>query len=122
MSDHGGNRAPAGQHVLEGERLHLKERLVLAEARGPFHPRNHEVVGAVVGVGEEIGVIEQRRGAPIPVLARFGGHVIGMLVLPGELVREGEAIAWLRVGDDDAVAHAPDNERRLGDAARRVAV
>jgi biotin carboxyl carrier protein len=83
------------ERLLEGERLHLPERLIVADARGPFRPLA-EVVGEVVEHGQVIGVIEGREREE-PVVSRFRGRVLALLAHAGELVREGEPIACLHV-------------------------
>lgn len=82
--------------VPAGERLHLLERVVVAQARGRFRPLEVDVLGAVVSPGDTIGLIEQRKEVHAAV-STFGGQIVDLLVGPGELVREGEPIAWLRV-------------------------
>jgi biotin carboxyl carrier protein len=81
---------------LAGERTNLVERVIVATETGRFHPLPEQVVGRVVTRGETIGMIGQRRESR-PVVSRFTGRIIDMLVHPGEHVRNGEPIAWLRV-------------------------
>ena len=84
---------------VEGEMLEVLERLVVASHRGRFCPLDKPVVATIIGKGDAVGWIEQL-GNVQPVLSPFGGRVIGMLVHPGELVREGEGVAWLRLADE----------------------
>ncbi len=81
--------------TLYGELLDVPERVIVAPSVGIFRP---SVVadGAVVDAGEEIGVVEGL-GVSIPVLSPFRGMLIGMLAFPGERLREGQPVAWLRV-------------------------
>lgn len=86
----------------DGEHTHLRERLVVAEERGRFQPLADELVGTVVSDGQLIGVVEHRGGSH-PIVTRFRGRMMGMLVHPGELVHEGAAIAWLQLTDERQV-------------------
>ncbi len=52
--------------------------------------------GQVVTEGQVVGVVEAR-GQAHPVRSAFTGFLIGMLAHPGERVREGQPVAWLRV-------------------------
>ena len=52
--------------------------------------------GQVVTEGQVVGVVEAR-GQAHPVRSAFTGFLVGMLAHPGERVREGQPVAWLRV-------------------------
>ena len=87
-----------------GEDLEVSERVILAPAVGVFQPvagadQTVEVGGRqeqAVNEGEVVGVIEAR-GQAVPVRSAFTGSLMGMLAHPGERVREGQPVAWLRV-------------------------
>ena len=82
-----------------GEHLVVPERLIVAPATGTFRPLPPETVtseGEIVSEGQSIGSVEST-GQATPVRSRFTGFLMGMLAQPGERVREGEAVAWLRV-------------------------
>jgi biotin carboxyl carrier protein len=81
-----------------GECPEISERLVLSPALGVVRALAPEVVsteGEIVREGQAIVMIESS-GDSIPALSRFAGFLMGMLVEPGERVREGQPVAWLR--------------------------
>ena len=109
--------------VVHGEQLEVPERVILAPAVGVFTPLSAEetapvdgqvdgakVDGAdedgaedrcpegaqVVTEGQVVGVVEAR-GQAHPVRSAFTGFLVGMLAHPGERVREGQPVAWLRI-------------------------
>jgi len=82
--------------ALEGERFDTVERVIVATEDGRFHPLEAQVVGNVVTDGDTVGFLLQRRDSR-PVVSPFTGRIVEMLVHPGEQVRYGEPIAWLRV-------------------------
>jgi biotin carboxyl carrier protein len=69
--------------------------MIVAPSVGIFRP-NVVTDGDVVDAGEEIGVVEGP-GSSTPVCSPFRGLLIGMLAHPGERLREGQPVAWLRV-------------------------
>ena len=82
-----------------GEELGVPERVILAPALGVFRPSPPEVEaveGKIVTEGQVVGVVEAR-GQALPVRSAFTGFLMGMLAHPGERVREGQPVAWLRV-------------------------
>ncbi len=89
---------------VRGEDLEVSERVILAPAVGVFQPEAVEAATVHTGGGEDksvnegevVGVVESR-GQAIPVRSAFTGFLMGMLVHPGERVREGQPVAWLRV-------------------------
>ena len=84
---------PASSHA--GETLAVPERMIVAPVVGIF--RSHGVAdGEEVLEGDEIGVVEGP-GTSCPILSPFGGTLMGMLAHPGERLRSGQPIAWLRV-------------------------
>jgi biotin carboxyl carrier protein len=80
---------------LEGERVAMVERMIVAPVVGVFRPLGVED-GATVKVGEIVGVVEGP-GTREPVRSAFDGVVMGFLAHSGERLREGQAVAWMRV-------------------------
>ena len=80
---------------LAGETLAVVERMIVAPVVGIFRP-NEVVLGVEVRAGDEIGVVEGP-GTRCPVVSPFDGTLMGMLAHPGERLRSGQPIAWLRV-------------------------
>jgi biotin carboxyl carrier protein len=78
-----------------GELLDVPERMIVAPSVGVFRP-NVVTGGDLVDAGEQIGVVEGP-GTSMPVRSPFRGMLIGMLAQPGERLREGQPVAWLRV-------------------------
>ena len=78
-----------------GELLDVPERMIVAPSVGVFRP--HPLAdGGVLDAGDEIGVVVGP-GLTIAVRSPFRGTLIGMLAHPGERLREGQPVAWLRV-------------------------
>ena len=80
---------------LHGETLLVPERVIVAPSVGVFRTRMVDP-GLVVCEGDEIGVVEGP-GTSESVRSPFGGTIMGMLVQPGERLRQGQPVAWLRV-------------------------
>ena len=80
---------------LEGERVAMVERMIVAPVVGVFRPLGVED-GANVSIGEIVGVVEGP-GTREPVRSAFAGIVMGFLAHSGERLREGQAVAWMRV-------------------------
>ncbi|MDQ1459436.1 MAG: hypothetical protein QOI08_920 [Actinomycetota bacterium] len=80
---------------LEGERVAMLERMIVAPGVGVFRPLGVED-GATVSVGEIVGVVEGP-GTREPVRSAFEGVVMGFLAHSGERLRQGQAVAWMRV-------------------------
>jgi len=80
---------------LEGERVAMVERMIVAPVVGVFRPLGIEE-GTTVDVGEIVGVVEGP-GTREPVRSAFAGVVVGVLAHAGERLREGQAVAWMRV-------------------------
>ena len=86
---------PSRRSPLAGETLTVPERMIVAPVVGIF--RSHGVrEGHELRAGDEIGVVEGP-GTRCPVRSPFGGTLMGMLAHPGERLRSGQPIAWLRV-------------------------
>lgn len=82
----------------EGERLDIPERMIVAPASGLFEPAPPETLaadGGLIRVGQAIGSV-RGPGVTTPVISPFSGHLMGLLVTPGERLRVGEPVAWLR--------------------------
>jgi biotin carboxyl carrier protein len=80
---------------LEGERVAMVERMIVAPVVGVFRPLGVEE-GAAVSAGEIVGVVEGP-GTREPVRSAFTGVVIGVLAHSGERLRAGQPVAWMRV-------------------------
>jgi biotin carboxyl carrier protein len=80
---------------LGGERLAVLERMIVAPVAGVFRPVATDT-GATVLEGDVIGMIEGP-GTQQPVRSPFAGTLMGILAYAGERLREGQAVAWLRV-------------------------
>lgn len=84
--------------LTQGEALSVLERVVVSPALGVFHPAAPETVtteGEIVAEGQHLGVIEGP-GLRVPVTSPFAGFFMGHMADPGERVREGQPVAWLR--------------------------
>jgi biotin carboxyl carrier protein len=84
--------------LTQGETLAVLERVVVSPALGVFRPAPPATVtaeGELVAAGQEVGVIEGP-GLSVPVVSPFAGFHMGLLAHPGERVREGQPVAWLR--------------------------
>ena len=88
---------PHPTRPVHGEELQVPERVILAPALGVFQPAT-EVAdeGEPVSAGDVVGVVESS-GRAMPVRSAFSGFLMGLLAHPGERVREGQPVAWLRV-------------------------
>ncbi|MFN8036562.1 MAG: biotin/lipoyl-containing protein [Acidimicrobiia bacterium] len=86
--------------LVQGERVHVPERIVVAPAAGLFRPLPPETVtaeGELVALGQALGVVEAP-GVSVPICSPFAGFLMGMLAESGERLREGQPVAWLRIG------------------------
>jgi biotin carboxyl carrier protein len=98
--------------MVHGEELRVPERVILAPALGVFEPTAPDgttasetegdgggvtlTEGQLVTEGQVVGVVKVS-GTALPVRSAFTGFLMGMLAHPGERVREGQPVAWLRV-------------------------
>jgi biotin carboxyl carrier protein len=95
---------------VRGEELEVPERVIVAPAVGVFQPLASGATpeaqeqgaqldsmseGEMVAEGQVVGVVEAR-GQVHPVRSAFTGFLMGMLAHPGERVREGQPVAWIR--------------------------
>ncbi len=78
-----------------GEGLLVPERMIVAPTVGTFRAVPLDE-GAPLAVGQTVGMLDGP-GTSTPVASPFRGHLVGVLVHPGERIREGQPIAWLRV-------------------------
>jgi biotin carboxyl carrier protein len=78
-----------------GEGLLVPERMIVAPIAGRFCPVEL-AAEADVQAGQTIGVVEGP-GTSTKIASPFAGRLVGVLVHPGERLREGQPIAWLRV-------------------------
>jgi len=80
-----------------GEALVVPERVIVAPAVGIFRTTNDAAIaGLFVDEGDHIGFVDGP-GTATPVRSPFRGELVGMLAHPGERLREGQPVAWLRV-------------------------
>ena len=80
--------------------MNVPERLVVSPSAGVFVGLIAEARladGVPVAAGQSIGVIEGP-GTATPVESPFAGLLMGMLAEPGQRLRAGQPVAWLRVG------------------------
>lgn len=92
----------------QGEHLLVPERVIVAPSLGVFRPSAPATVtseGEVVAVGQVIGHVSSS-GEATPVRSPFAGFLMGMLARPGERVREGQPVAWLRAFAGDSTEAA----------------
>jgi len=76
----------------------MPERLVVAPCSGrftPLPPESFTSEGEWVEPGQSIGCVQAGQNA-VKVQTPFRGWMMGMLALPGQRVREGEALFWVR--------------------------
>ena len=81
------------------EDLHVPERLIAAPAAGVFGLLPPDVVtseGEIVQAGQAVGTIE-RNGEAVTIVSPHTGFLMGLLALPGERVRDGQPVAWVRI-------------------------
>ena len=78
-----------------GEGLLVPERMIVAPSVGVFRPVDLDE-GASLLAGQTVGMVDGP-GTSTPVSSPFAGRLVGMLAHPGERLRSGQAIAWLRV-------------------------
>lgn len=84
--------------LTAADELDIAERVIVAPALGVFEPLPPETVaaeGEIVRQGQAVGTVTVG-GEKRPVCSAFSGFLMGMLAAPGERVREGQPVAWLR--------------------------
>jgi biotin carboxyl carrier protein len=91
--------APASHDsVAAPEVMVIPERVVVSPCSGRFLPLPAETFtseGEWVEPGQAIAEVH-RGPSRVEVRSPFRGWVMGMLALPGQPVREGEALFWVR--------------------------
>ncbi len=89
---HGPNRGSNGNGLYHAEDLHLLERLVVAGRVGAFTPSaDGRATGDRLTRGDVVGTIgDEASRSP------FTGTIAGWLAQPGEQVRVGQPLLWLR--------------------------
>ena len=86
---------PVEQLLDHGEALLVPERLIVAPSAGVFRASDGVTVGDVVCAGDTVGHLDGP-GTSSSVASPFAGRIQGMLAAPGERLREGQPVAWLR--------------------------
>lgn len=82
----------AGVCEDQGEQLHVCERVVISPCAGVFEPTISAVAaGTRIEIGTIVGRVSRR-----DVHSLFAGRLMAMLALPGERMRAGQPVAWLR--------------------------
>lgn len=84
--------------LAPGEELLVPERVIVAPALGVFQSLAPAIVtaeGEIVDAGQAVGTVTVG-GEQVPIRSPFTGFLMGMLAVPGERVREGQPVAWLR--------------------------
>jgi biotin carboxyl carrier protein len=84
--------------LSQGETLAVTERVIVAPAVGVFRPAEPVTItaeGELVADGQVIGWVDGP-GSSIAVVSPFCGFLMGMLARPGDRLRCGQAVAWLR--------------------------
>jgi biotin carboxyl carrier protein len=84
--------------AIHADEVQVPERLIVAPAGGVFRSLPAEAVtaeGEIVEAGQAIGVVE-RLADGVTVVSPHAGLLMGVLVLPGERVRELQPLAWVR--------------------------
>ena len=76
---------------LEGEHLFSHERLVVSSGAGVFRPDPAMVAGALLHVGQVVGVV-----GDVDVRSPFAGQVMGLVAVEGERVTTSQPLVWLR--------------------------
>jgi biotin carboxyl carrier protein len=79
-----------------GEQIAVLERMIIAPAVGTFAPRDGDADGMMIERGDTIGEVHGP-GTTTLVTSPFRGVIQGVLSQPGERLRRGQPVAWLRV-------------------------
>lgn len=85
--------------MLQGERLdRVRERLVIAPCTGRYFPLPAEIFtteGEWVEPGQAVAEIRRAGMDPVPVTTSFRGWLMGALAIPGQPVKQSEALFWV---------------------------
>lgn len=73
----------------------MLERIVVAPAHGIFQPADEFRAGRAVREGDVVGLVSSL-GSVHLVECCFDGVLMGTFMRPGERVRKGQALGWLR--------------------------
>ncbi len=76
-----------------GEHLDVAERVVVAPEAGLV--RFDQKACSVIRVGQTIAMVENS-GNDVPVTSPFDGFLMGVIPQPGQRIRRGQPVAWLR--------------------------
>lgn len=90
--------ATTSEDAAFAEMTVIPERVVVAPCPGRFVPLPPEVFtseGEWVEPGQAVGEVHNG-GGRMQVRSPFRGWVMGMIALPGQPVRAGEALFWVR--------------------------
>jgi biotin carboxyl carrier protein len=90
--------ATTSEDAASAEMTVIPERVVVAPCSGRFVPLPPEVFtseGEWVEPGQAVGEVHNG-GGRMQVRSPFRGWVMGMIALPGQPVRAGEALFWVR--------------------------
>jgi biotin carboxyl carrier protein len=90
--------ATTSEDAASAEMTVIPERVVVAPCAGRFVPLPPEVFtseGEWVEPGQAVGEVHNG-GGRMQVRSPFRGWVMGMIALPGQPVRAGEALFWVR--------------------------
>jgi biotin carboxyl carrier protein len=77
----------------QGERLDVAERLIVSPQAGLLQVDDR--LCSVVRMGDTIGTVENS-GASVPVTSPFDGFLMGVIPRPGQRIRRGQPVAWIR--------------------------
>jgi biotin carboxyl carrier protein len=77
----------------QGERLDVAERLIVSPQAGLLQVDDR--LCSVVRMGDTIGTVENS-GASVPVTSPFDGFLMGVIPQPGQRIRRGQPVAWIR--------------------------
>lgn len=76
----------------------IREKVVVSPATGKFQPHPPEIFtteGEWVQDGQSLGEIQNGRDC-IAITSSFTGWMMGMLALPGQPVKTGDQLFWIR--------------------------
>ena len=81
-----------------GEVTLMREKVVVSPATGKFQPHPPEIFtteGEWVQGGQTLGEIENG-GESVAISSPFTGWMMGMLAIPGQPVKTGDQLFWIR--------------------------